>query len=501
MAEQSGFFNSNVVNGEYDRIYLAEQFAEYFASFIGNGIFGGKSDELMVLQPANAGMKIEVLSGMAWINGFWYKNTSKLSLDISVADGVLNRIDNVVIKFGKAERLCWAEIVRGTPATNAVAPSVQRNTDYYELKIAEVHVRAGATRISQADIVDTRLNSEVCGFVVGLIQQFDTTEFGKQLNGYISDYAAEYKAYLEELELNGTQEINSLIERLNAIVEDESAFATLVLKTDNAASEAALASQTLGYSKKNLIPYPYMDTTKNTSGIQWTDNGDGTVTANGTATANTTFRLYIGEIPGNTILSGGLGTNARIQIVNRTNDTYTVLARDEGQGNGSKVDISKYNNGYIEIVIIEGQTVSNVTFKPMLRRAEILDDTWEPYKLSVAESLSMPNKPGVEYLLAERWNDKPVYQKTLYVATLPNNSIVGIEVDAAYTEIVSINGYAIDTDNNYYHPFPVIVSGVTPIAVIAGFEGDGGDGGTVVLRTNTDATNYQAYITVKYTKT
>ena len=32
MAEQCGFFDAHVVGNEYDRVYLAEQFARYFAS-------------------------------------------------------------------------------------------------------------------------------------------------------------------------------------------------------------------------------------------------------------------------------------------------------------------------------------------------------------------------------------------------------------------------------------------------------------------------------------
>ena len=42
-------------------------------------------------------------------------------------------------------------------------------------------------------------------------------------------------------------------------------------------------------SSKNLIPYPYVDTTKTVNGITFTDNGDGTITVNGTATANAIF--------------------------------------------------------------------------------------------------------------------------------------------------------------------------------------------------------------------
>lgn len=45
----------------------------------------------------------------------------------------------------------------------------------------------------------------------------------------------------------------------------------------------------VGLESKNLLPYPYKTTTKTESGVTFTDNGDGTVTANGTATAKVTF--------------------------------------------------------------------------------------------------------------------------------------------------------------------------------------------------------------------
>ena len=42
---------------------------------------------------------------------------------------------------------------------------------------------------------------------------------------------------------------------------------------------------------KNLIPYPYANTTKTVNGVTFTDNGDGSITVNGTATASTWFNL------------------------------------------------------------------------------------------------------------------------------------------------------------------------------------------------------------------
>ena len=61
--EKSSFFNSV----SHDRTYKAEDWAEYFASFIGNGVFPVPSTGLQVV--ANDGMKLNVKTGKAWING------------------------------------------------------------------------------------------------------------------------------------------------------------------------------------------------------------------------------------------------------------------------------------------------------------------------------------------------------------------------------------------------------------------------------------------------
>ena len=524
MAEQSGFFNANVVNGEYDRVYLAEQFAKYFASFIGNGIFGGKSNELMVSESSTTGMKVEVLSGMGWINGYWYENTGNHSLSIAIADGVLNRIDSIVLRWDKVLRNIQLAVKKGEFAGEPSAPAVQRDADVYELKIAEVSVKAGAVSLTQADIRDTRLDSNVCGFVVGVIQQFDTTEFGKQLDSFISNYSAEYKDYIDELkdsatasaieykafleglELNGVKELNALFDRLNALIEDESAFATLALKVDDVASEVALANQTLGYSKKNLNVYPYYEKSKTYNGIIWTDNGDGTVTVDGTATNQVifTFNKYLPLRPGKYVINCG------VETAYQTYFTYIIKVEKNNPENRQIVN-GDYSNTYFEVTkqdienywyefaatVMKGVTISNITFKPMLRRAEILDSTWEPYRLSVDELISTPNKPGVEYLLAEKWDGKDAYQKTFYVSTLPNKSVVGLETDTQWDKVISINAYALDSDDLTYYPFPVILQGqVTPIAVINKVE----SGGSLVITTTEDASYLKAYVTVKYTK-
>jgi hypothetical protein len=518
MAEKSGFFDAHLVNGEYDRVYLAESFAKYFASFIGNGIFGGKSNELMVQQNTTADMSIKILSGQAWINGYWYENDAELSLAIDVADGVLNRTDIIVLRWDNSERVIRLAVKKGTPAVNASVPIIQRNADFYELMLAKVYVKAGTAKITQADIVDTRLDNEVCGFVHGVIQQFDTTEFGKQIDSFIENFEASSAAKMQ-----------AVFDRINALIDADMAT-RLTLDVDNLLNETALATQTLGYSKKNLIPYPYYDSTKETNGITWTNNNDGSVTANGTATDDSYYFLYRNNIilpAGKYFVTSNVDDSSKLfftyaLLINKTDGTgvkdafrsYDVLPFEITES-----DIKNYNL-LIGISVLKGATVTNLTFKPMIRRAEILDDTWEPYKLSVAETiqedeqnigcfyrinrktktkewLNPPCVPGVEYKLAERWNNKPIYQMTIYAASLPNNSGLLLETNANWDRIVSAGGYALDKDDLTSYPFPVTLHNqVVPIAVISRIEGDG----SLIITTNGDASYLEAYITIKYTK-
>lgn len=169
MAESSGFFNANLVDGNYDRVYLAEEFASCFDSFVGTGVFEKKPQDLQVLAKSSPAMQVELQAGSGWINGYWYQNSDKLNLNIELADGSLRRIDSIALRFGSSEREIKAYVKKGTPSSSPVAPAPQRDTDYYELIIAHVTVGAGAANIIQADIEDTRFDSYLCGVVQGAV--------------------------------------------------------------------------------------------------------------------------------------------------------------------------------------------------------------------------------------------------------------------------------------------------------------------------------------------
>ena len=121
----------------------------------------------------------------------------------------------------------------------------------------------------------------------------------------------------------------------------------------------------------NLLPYPYTETTKTVNGITFTDNGDGTITLSGTATENASYNLYGYPIDNQKLIlgkyiSGGINNNISVRVMHRDNGVYHVLAHDTG--NQREINLSTYQDGYIEIFVRKGTSCDNVVVKPMLTK-------------------------------------------------------------------------------------------------------------------------------------
>lgn len=198
MAEWSGFFDAHKVGDSWDRTYLAEDFAKFFAPLIGNGIFAGKSNELQVFQDVPASMSVVLSSGQSWIEGYGYVNDSDLKIPIDPADGALGRIDRIVNQWSSVDRRIRTVWKKGTPAVNPVAPPLRWDADYKELNICILDVSAGLSAITQDKIRDTRADSSVCGWVTGLIDQVDTsTLFAQWESAYEKEFTEQKRAWEE----------------------------------------------------------------------------------------------------------------------------------------------------------------------------------------------------------------------------------------------------------------------------------------------------------------
>lgn len=146
---------------------------------------------------------------------------------------------------------------------------------------------------------------------------------------------------------------------------------------------------------KNFLRYPYDNTTRVSSGITFTDNGDGSITIDGESTAIAGFYLFADTNPlpvpnGRYILGfeqdGSLSAND-IYLHSKVHDTdsYTnSYTRFE-----YVVDDGKFSA--VQIRIPTGKTISNVTIRPYIISANESDFSYEigqnetyPVSLSVA---------------------------------------------------------------------------------------------------------------------
>ena len=166
MGLNSGFFDSLLVNGVYDRLYSAADYCDNLATIIKNGVRYSADDDLKVT--TGNGMSLTVAAGRAWINGhFLHNDAAYTDLVIGTAPtGSNSRIDAVVVRLDTsvAYRNITLAIKQGTAAVSPVAPEMTRSGDIYELCLATVRVVAGATSITADKITDTRANGTVCGW-------------------------------------------------------------------------------------------------------------------------------------------------------------------------------------------------------------------------------------------------------------------------------------------------------------------------------------------------
>lgn len=158
VAELFRFFNSTQTD---IRQYQAEDFAQFFGNFLGNGFFEGLS-----VSSENS-MNTLVAPGSAFIEGHEYTNTTSKTLQHDPADPTYNRIDRVVLRLNRDidERSIKAFVKKGIPSGSPAPPALTRNDVIYELSLAQVVIEAGKSFIDSTQIIGERGDNEVCGRV------------------------------------------------------------------------------------------------------------------------------------------------------------------------------------------------------------------------------------------------------------------------------------------------------------------------------------------------
>ncbi|MEE1171391.1 MAG: hypothetical protein U0K87_03465, partial [Ruminococcus sp.] len=116
-----------------------------------------------------------------FIDSRWLQNDAAYNVTIQAAHATLNRKDIIVARLDYSGRAIGIIAKTGTAAASPVAPGIARNSEYYEMELAEIYVSAGATAITAANITDKRADTSVCGYVTGLVDQIETSGMWAQL--------------------------------------------------------------------------------------------------------------------------------------------------------------------------------------------------------------------------------------------------------------------------------------------------------------------------------
>lgn len=227
---RSGFFNSNIIGYDdegmpiYDRAEEASFFAQYFANFIGNGIYPNPSNGMQVVFDTDRIVKVS--EGYCFIKGYLgIAENDEVVLD--EPDTMYARVDRIVARLNIEDREITIKVKKGIPSEEPVPTDIERNSNIYELALADIRINKGATSISQANITDMRLDNSVCGIVTGVIDQVDTTTLFNQYLTWFEEMkkqsSSDYKTWFEGFIVPSEEEFNDWFERIKGQLSEDAA--------------------------------------------------------------------------------------------------------------------------------------------------------------------------------------------------------------------------------------------------------------------------------------
>ena len=175
-----------------------------------SGVFGAEGNLAMTVVPDS--MSIQISDGIGWLsneNGdgivFWNDNEqtngNKLALTHDVADGVLDRIDRIVVTWETTNyvALPTISVLKGTPSSVPVPPSLTNNNIQRQISLAKINIPAGTVSLLQSMVTDERLDPDVCGIVTETVK-IDTSTIYERVNSVLKDVDSQSKAVLDAIQ-------------------------------------------------------------------------------------------------------------------------------------------------------------------------------------------------------------------------------------------------------------------------------------------------------------
>lgn len=167
--------------------------AETYLSTRTSGVFSSDNHFALTISGSR---QITISSGLAWINNGEFTGKSVVltapeALEIPVADGALNRIDLVVLRFDASKNETVLTIKSGAPATAPTAPVASKESELYELGLYLISVPAGSTSVVDSDISSVILDETYCGIMRDGVTGIPTAQLQAQAESLINDIRAQ----------------------------------------------------------------------------------------------------------------------------------------------------------------------------------------------------------------------------------------------------------------------------------------------------------------------
>lgn len=212
-------------------VYIGAEYVMKWLHGRTSGVFSAENNAA-VAALSTPGMAVTVSDGVGWMSNaksdgvVWWNdseavNTSKLQIAIDPADGVLNRIDRIIVEWKTTNYVDYPEIkvLKGALASAPVAPSLTNNSTIRQISLARINVKAGTTAITSSLITDERLDPSVCGLVTDSVQ-IDTSVMQSQFSALLAAIQKE----LADLESGTSVELKKLL--FSDVMVPVSAFIT-----------------------------------------------------------------------------------------------------------------------------------------------------------------------------------------------------------------------------------------------------------------------------------
>ena len=234
------------------REYTAADLYKLIALLVGNGVYANE----LAPTATNENMSITHGAGHAWICGVAYVNTTPFVMDMDTADGSLNRYDSLMLRLDFSINEVYAIIVKGEYATAPTPPDCTRNAETFDLKICDVYVPAGCTKITQDLITDTRLDSSVCGVPVFPVEHLDMTTFYQQittdLDNFRQNEEAGFSDWVEDQKESNLATLAALVEIVRNTSDESKAEILDLLNQLNKLVDGDTAGQLVAEINKKL---------------------------------------------------------------------------------------------------------------------------------------------------------------------------------------------------------------------------------------------------------